>query len=194
VRHQQDGPWLGQERRSQPPLHLCPGDGVERTERLVQAQHRLARQEGAQEGDALAHSAGQLVGSRPLEPDEAERREQGMGAAPGVGAAEAGDARRQRGVVQRAQPGQQQVALRHQDGRVGVHATGVGPVEAAHQLEHRRLAAAGRSHHRDDLPGCDLEREIAQRGDRLGTRVERAGHPLEAHAAPRRGTGRRPRW
>ena len=103
---------------AQPLLHLRAGDRVERAERLVQAQHRLAREQRAQERHALAHAAGQLVGVRALEALEPELGEQR--AARGARAArapQAGDAQRERGVVERAQPRQQQVALGHQHGR-----------------------------------------------------------------------------
>ena len=44
----------------QPGLHLGPGDRVERGEGLVERQHRLAGDQGAQEGDPLAHPAREL--------------------------------------------------------------------------------------------------------------------------------------
>ena len=60
----------------EPGVHLAPGDRVERAERLVEQQHRAAGQEGAQQREALAHAAGQLVRPRPLEPRQTERVEQ----------------------------------------------------------------------------------------------------------------------
>ena len=52
----------------EPGLHLRARDRVERRERLVQRQHRLAGQQRAQERDPLAHAARQLVRPRLLEP------------------------------------------------------------------------------------------------------------------------------
>ena len=46
---------------AQPGLHLRARDRVERAERLVQAEDGLAGEQRAQERDALAHAAGELV-------------------------------------------------------------------------------------------------------------------------------------
>ena len=54
------GARLGGQDVRQPGLHLGARHGVERGERLVERQHRLAGQQRAQERDALAHPARQL--------------------------------------------------------------------------------------------------------------------------------------
>ena len=64
------------QRPGQPLLHLGAGDRVERGEGLVEQQHRLAGEQGAQEGDPLAHPAGELARARALEAGEAEALEQ----------------------------------------------------------------------------------------------------------------------
>ncbi len=66
-------------------------------------------------------------------------------------------------------------------------------VEAHQQLEHRRLAGAGRSDERDRLARRDVEREVGQRGRGGPRRIVEADR-LEAHAgaaAPRRQRHRR---
>src|SRR3954447_12795014 len=126
VRHEQDGARLPDERAGEPVLHLRPGQGVEGGERLVEAEKRLAREQGAQERDALAHAARELGGSRRLEPAEAEGREQGASALPRRRAREAGDAQREPGVVERGGPGEEQVALGHEDGGGGLDPAGLG--------------------------------------------------------------------
>ena len=75
VRDEQHGPRLAHERARQPALQLRARERVERAERLVEAQHRPAREQRAQERDALAHPARQLRGPRALEALEPERRE-----------------------------------------------------------------------------------------------------------------------
>ena len=101
------------QRRGQPLLHLGPGDRVERGEGLVERQQRLAGDEGAEEGDPLAHAARELGRGARLEAVKAEALEQRAGAGAAPRPAEAAVAQRQRGVVERRVPGQQQVALGH---------------------------------------------------------------------------------
>ena len=60
---------------AQPGLHLRARDRVERAERLVQAEDGLAGEQRAQERDALAHAAGELmrVGGLESAPTQARR-------------------------------------------------------------------------------------------------------------------------
>ena len=113
VGDQDHGPRLGRQRLGQPLLHLGAGDRVERGERLVQQQHGLAGEQRAEERDPLAHAAGQLRRPRALEAGEPEALEQGVGLAPRDAARGAPVPQRERGVVDRREPGQEQVALRH---------------------------------------------------------------------------------
>ena len=62
------------QRGGQPVAHVGAGERVERAERLVEAEDGLAAEQRAQERDALAHPAGELVGPGVLEAAEAERR------------------------------------------------------------------------------------------------------------------------
>ena len=106
---------LARERRREPGLHLRAGDRVERAERLVEAQQRLARRAacaGTPRAGACRRRAraGGRARSRP-----ARARRTARPPAPRAGARESPrDAQRERGVVERAQPRQQQVALGHQ--------------------------------------------------------------------------------
>ena len=62
-----------------------------------------------------------------------------------------GDAKRERGVVDRAQPGEQQVVLGHQRRRRAGDRAAVGALQPADQLEQGGLAAAARPHHGKQL-------------------------------------------
>src|SRR5436853_143019 len=121
-----DGARLMRERGGEPILHLGAGDGVERAERLVEAEHALARQERAREGDALAHAAGELARRAALEAMQAELCEERGGALAGARAGDAGDAQRERGVVERVEPGHEQVALGHERGGLAPDGAAVG--------------------------------------------------------------------
>jgi hypothetical protein len=76
VGDEHDGPRLAGEGRGEPFLHLRSRDRVERAERLVEAQQRLARQQRAHERHALAHAAGELVRTGVLEALQAQLGEQ----------------------------------------------------------------------------------------------------------------------
>ncbi len=118
VRDEQGRARLACERCAEPVAHLRPRQRVEGAERLVEAQDGLAGQQRAQEGDALAHAARELVGSRVLEPLEPERVEQRSCDGTSRSAVVTVDAPRERGVVERIEPREQQVALGHQDRRL----------------------------------------------------------------------------
>ncbi len=182
--HQHDGARLAGQRRGEPALHLAARQGVQRGEGLVEAQHGLAGEQRAQEGHALAHAARQLVRARVLEALQAERREQRVGALASGAACEAADAQGQRGVVDRAEPREQQVALGHEHGGGGVDRPGVGALQAADELEQRRLAAAARTDDGDDLPVPHPQREPGERGHgRTAAPAERARHAGEVDLA-----------
>ena len=65
----------------------------------------------------------------------------------------------------------------------------VGHVEAGDDVEQRRLAAARRSHHRDELAAADVEVGAAQRPHRGGVLLERAEHLADARRRGRVPTG-----
>ena len=154
------------QRLGEPLLHLAARQRVERGEGLVEAQDRLAGEQRAQEGHPLAHAARQLMGPGALEALQAERGEERVRARTRLVARRPGQAHRERGVVDRAQPGQQPVALGHEHGGVGADAAGVGRLQPAHQLEQGRLAAAAGADDGDDLAGAHLEIEALERAHR----------------------------
>ena len=88
VGDQQHRARLGVQRLAQPALQLLAGDRVQAAERLVQQQHRLAGEQRAQEGDPLAHPAGESrrpLLCEPLQPEPLEQRQRlGPGRSRGV--------------------------------------------------------------------------------------------------------------
>jgi len=164
---------VGVEGCRQPSLHLGAGDRVERGEGLVEDEHRLAGDERAQEGDPLAHPARELGRPGALEAGQAEALEEAARLDPRLAAADATVAQRQRRVVDRAQPGEQHVALR-QEGAAG-EAVGrifgpahpdrpaAGLLQTRDQLEQGRLAAARGPDHAEDAVLGHLEVEPLDR-------------------------------
>ena len=106
------------------------------------------------EGDALAHATRQLVRAAPPRSPPARARRTGRRSARARAARQPAEAQRQRGVVERAQPRQQQVALGHQGGGLAAHRAPVGLLQAADQLQQRRLAAPAGADHGDHLAGA----------------------------------------
>jgi hypothetical protein len=151
VGDQQDCVAVLAENRGEPGLHLGAGDRIERGERLIEQQGRPTGHQRAQEGNALAHPAGELTWTRALEARQPEALEVEAGAAPRLSPRHAGDPKREGGVVHGAEPRQEQVALWHVGTplealrRLAPPAHGdraaVGGAEAGHQLEQRGLAA-----------------------------------------------------
>jgi hypothetical protein len=94
------------------------------------------------------------------------------------GAADAPRPEREAGVVQRGAPRQQQVALGHERGGGGVDATGIRPLEAADELQQRRLSAPTWPDDGDDLVMGGAERHRVQDNglSKLAT------HDLDRHA------------
>jgi hypothetical protein len=166
VGHKQHGPRLVGQRARQPRLHLTARDRVQRSERLIQAQHRLAGQQRAQERHALAHAAAELVHASGLEALEPEVLEQRARLPARRLAPVARDPPRQRRVVDRAQPWQQRVALGHQHGRRAVAGALVRPLQPADDLQQRRLAAAAGPDDGNDLLRRDGQRQVRERDDR----------------------------
>ena len=66
-----------------------------------------------------------------------------------------------------------QVVVSHQ------HPSGVGPVEAAGDVQQRRLARAARPHQGEELTGGHLEVHLVQGDDLFQAPVEALGHALQ---------------
>ena len=169
----------------EPLLQLGARDRVERPERLVQEQDRLPREQGAGERDSLAHAAGELVrlGSRRTPRARSARRAGAPGGGP-LRARTPSQLECQRGVVERAPPGQQQVPLRHQDAA----AKPLGRrTRRPRRPSHRRLAPAGR---RRAPAASTCRTRTARRARAARPRAPRASAP--AARSPRRPCGGRP--
>ena len=156
----------------EPLLQLGARDRVERGERLVEQQHRLAGEQRAGERDPLAHAAGQLVGPRGGELAEPEALEQPAAPAPGLAPPGAAAARarapRCRAPSATAAAGRagasgrrRQAARRPPAGPPRRPRRPIGSCRPADDLEQRGLPAAG---------GADEPEHLA-RGDLRATRL-----------------------
>ena len=134
------------ERAGEPVAHLGARQRVERAERLVEAQQRLAAEQRAQERDALAHPARELVRAGVLEALEAERREQRLRALARLRRAPPPWMRSASAALSSASS-QGSSRSRWGISTAGAAATlpRVGRLQAADELEQRRLAAAARA-------------------------------------------------
>ena len=157
---------------------LLPRKGVEGGEGLVQHQQRRLVDEGAAQGNALLHAAGQLPRVAVAEPVEADGREQRprLLAILGLFSAEAApvrldDLERQEDVVDDLAPGQQVRVLESHAGDLDRPAhpvaedddlAGIRRHEPGDQLHQRGLAAAGRADDGGELAAADGERRILQ--------------------------------
>ncbi len=114
------------------------------------------------ERHALAHAAGQLARVRALEALQAELGEQRRRALACLCARHVRHAQRERRVVERVEPRQQQVALGHQHRRLAPQRAGVRRLQSADQLEQRRLAAAARADDREQLAPRHAQRDAGE--------------------------------
>src|SRR5690349_1601051 len=128
------------------------GHRVQGAERLVHQQDVGVLGQGAGEGDALAHAAGELVRALVAEAPETDDLEQLLGALPALGAGDAGQAQRQFHVAGDGQPREQGRLLEHQGDvpAADVQAAAADLVEAGDEREQRALAAAGRTQQADE--------------------------------------------
>ena len=138
----------------EPALHLGARDRVERGERLIERQHRLAGQQRAQERDPLAHPARELVRAGLLEPAQSEALEPRLHL---VARPLARDPRPRAAPAPRCRGRESHGSSRSRCGISAAgraaHRTRVRLLQAADQLEQRRLAAAARADDRDRLAG-----------------------------------------
>ena len=160
-------------------LHLLAQLEVERAERLVEQQRRRLVDERAREGDALLLAAGELSRLALLHALEAHRAQRGRDARAHVVTAHALDAQPERDVLEHAHVREQRVRLEHHVdvplGRRHVRdvaaaqqdAAARGLLEARDHAQRRRLAAARRPEHREELALVDLERDGVDGDDRV---------------------------
>src|ERR1700760_3600426 len=102
--------------RSAPASHSCISPRLiasSAANGFPRGRTRLPGDQGTEEGDPLAHAAGELLRGGALEAGKAEALEQRARLGPRRGLGDAAVAERERGVVERRKPRQQQVFLRH---------------------------------------------------------------------------------
>jgi len=95
-----------------------------------------------------------------------EAGEQRAGAPAGLNGAETRHAQGERGVVEGGEPGQEKVALEHEDGGLGLDLARVGRAQPADELEQRRLAAAAGAEDGHHLAGLRHEAHAGEGGHR----------------------------
>jgi hypothetical protein len=180
VRDHHDGRAAALHQQAQQREHLFAAAPIEVAGGLVAQQQAGARDDGARDGHPLLLAAGHHL--RPMsqavrQPDQLEGRAR---ACPALGGARAAEREGQRHVVERAQHRDQVVELEHEAdaagapvGELGVrhaverpavdaHLAGVGPVEAAHQVEQAGLARAARPHDGDELAAPDGHAQVVE--------------------------------
>ena len=123
---------------------------------------------------ALAHAAGELGRIAPLEAVEPDQRDEMPRPLVALGLRHAGDLQREGHIVDHGAPGKGRLLLedhadrrmraahelaRHLDGAV------IAVEQPADDVEQRRLAAARRADHADELAGRDRQRNVVDRGD-----------------------------
>jgi hypothetical protein len=155
--------------------HPGAGDGVQRPGRFVREQQRRIARHRPGDGDALPLTAGQLMRFVVHPVAEADTFECGRRPLAALGGPQPGVEEPVGHVVQRRHPGREVELLEHeadaprpQGGQLGVGQPGDvvpvdgdgargGPVKRAEDVEHRRLARAGRPDDCDELTPADLQ-------------------------------------
>ena len=185
-------------------LHVLAQLAVERPERLVEQQHARAVHERARERDALLHAARELGRAVVGHVREAHQLEHLGDTAAALVAADALAPQPVADVALDVHVREQGVALedrvdvapvgRHVDDVAArdLDAAAVGADEAADDPHRRRLAAAARPEHGEELAGADLERQVVERHRLAVALADAAQHDLtgDAGGAFGRRTGR----
>ena len=151
------------------------GLGVQRPEGLVHEQHLGVDGQGARDGGALLHAAGQLGGIVVFKARQAHHLDEGMGAGLPLGALEGLALEPVEHVLQHGLPGKEREMLEHDapiragsgHGRPihGDEATLDGQ-KPAHEIEQRGFSAAGRPQQGDELLIAHAQVHILQRQHR----------------------------
>ena len=173
------------------------GHRVEGAERLVHQQQVGVLGEGSRQRGPLAHAAGQLVRALAGEPVEVHRGEQRRRSVLALRPRNTGQAHRQLDVGLDRQPREERRLLEHQRrAAVHLHHAGRRLVQPRHQVEDRRLAAAGGSDDAHELTCRHVEVHVAECGDRVGAGPEDLVDTASERmlmTLPRPGRRRRPR-
>ena len=190
VRHQDHGEAELLPEVAQHAPQLLAREGIERGERLVEHQQSGLVDQRAAERHALLHAAGKLPGkplAESVKPDGLEQRV-GLHAILLLLAAESlpvrlHDLEREQHVVDDLAPRQQIWILERHAGDLHRPAhpvaenddvAGIGRDEPGHELHQRRLAAAGRTHHRGEFAAADVEAACLAGPARRPTRRDRS--------------------
>ncbi len=196
MRDEDGGELLGAPDVLEQPLHLDPGQGIERTQRLVERQEARLAHQRARKRDALPLAAGQHgwpVAVTGFEPHRAQRFARPLRRS--FAAARA--SRTHLDVGKDARPGQQARLLVH-DAHGIVRVVGrllrlaqperaIGRlVETGDEAQERALAAAAAPDDGDELPGRDMEVDAAQHL----CLAETLAHTTHSEAGPGRSTRR----
>ena len=172
-------------------VHLQPGQLVERAERLVHQQQVRLMDEGAAQGDALLHAAGELMRPGVVEGRKTDQRQELAGARPRRLVVAPEDLHREQHIVDHRAPRHQARRLKHEavvaerTGDLtpadGHRARGLGD-QPGDDAQQRGLAAAGRPEQRNQLTALEAEARIVERDDRLRrARAELADRKHLAH-------------
>ena len=161
----------------QPEPHLCPRDGVQVGERLVQQEQSRLDHEGARQGDALPLPSGELGRAPALDAVEPHLGQRGLHLARHLVARLAADPEPERDVLEDGHVRPEGVVLeddpdvalvrRHRIDELIVHEdpAGVGNDEPGQQPEQRRLAAARGPEHGVELAGPDGDGDVLDSPD-----------------------------
>src|SRR5215467_14496840 len=152
-------------------LHPLARLHVEGGERLVHQQHLGPHGKSARDRDALAHATGQLVRPFIERGREAHALQRLPGHGPPLGDRRAANGEAEADVLPHRQPRKEgglledETPLRRRRG----HALPERPqiarghrLETGDEIEQRALAATGRSQEGDELPGSDVDVDVAQ--------------------------------
>ena len=205
VRDQEGRRTLAREDPPELEAHAKPRQGVQRREWLVHQENPRPDGERTRHLHTLEHATGELGRVCPLEPLQ-----------PHHGGVTVGDASRFVGrtaveadhqVPPHRQPREHRALLRDHDTRgirpedghpVGQHRAPIRLLEAGHEVQEGRLAAAGRSHHRDELALGHAQADVVEDdeaappgGEALGDAREDdlIAHSATAAPASPRGAG-----
>ena len=170
---------------------------IERRERLVHQQHAGIGDEGAGDGAALAHAAGQLmriVTAEPAQADEPERRLDALGR---LAATHPAGHQAEADIGLDVHPGKQAALLEHHRvldrpaGRLDLDGAAGLAIQAGEDAQQGRLAATARADDAQELPRRDRQADVIDRddprlaGDELLVQrddLDRGAAPLREHS------------
>ncbi len=163
---QQHGDALGGPYPLQLVLQARAGESVERAERLVEQEDPRPVDQATGDGDPLRHAARELVRIGILETVQPHQRDVFGDRVPALGLAQSGIEQAERDVLRHGQPRKQPRLLEHQAAiearrrdalAVERHAAVEVGVQSCDEAQQGGLAAAARSHDRQEAAGLDRQ-------------------------------------